>query len=71
MGLPATGKRGGALSEAIEAGLATFLGRADARTLRDDARLDEAIRRVVRQTSLEEIGKKPEVTVVVSRLSAG
>ncbi|MBM3612418.1 MAG: ribonuclease J [Alphaproteobacteria bacterium] len=71
MGLPATGKRGGALSEAIEASLATFLGRADARTLRDDARLDEAIRRVVRQTSLEEIGKKPEVTVVVSRLSAG
>ncbi|MFM1862894.1 MAG: hypothetical protein RLZ26_1416 [Pseudomonadota bacterium] len=71
MGLPASGKRGGDLSEAIEGALAQFLGRADARTLRDDARLDEAIRRVVRQTSLEEIGKKPEVTVVVSRLSAG
>jgi ribonuclease J len=37
---------------------------------RDDDRLDEAIRRIVRQVSMEEIGKKPEVTVVVSRLQA-
>jgi ribonuclease J len=38
--------------------------------LRDDEKLDEAIRRIVRQVSIEEIGKKPEVTVVVSRLQA-
>ena len=30
--------------------------------------LDEALRRIVRQVAMEEIGKKPEVTVVVSRL---
>ena len=39
--------------------------------LKDDAKLDEAVRRVVRQICMEEIGKKPEVTVVVSRLTNG
>jgi ribonuclease J len=39
--------------------------------LRDDDKLDEAVRRVIRQICMEEIGKKPEVTVVVSRLSDG
>lgn len=69
-GLPKTGRSGRAFAEALEADLAEFLDRADARTLRDDDRLDEALRRVVRQVAVEEIGKKPEVTVVLSRLSA-
>ena len=30
---------------------------------------EEGLRRVVRQTAVEEIGKKPEVVVVISRLS--
>ena len=30
---------------------------------------EEAVRRVVRQVAMEEVGKKPEVTVVVSRLT--
>ena len=38
--------------------------------LRDDDKLDEALRRIARQVAMEEIGKKPEVTVVVSRLMA-
>ena len=38
--------------------------------LSDDDKLDEAVRRIVRQVAVEEIGKKPEVTVVVSRLQA-
>ena len=38
--------------------------------LADDDKLEEEIRRVVRQVSVEEIGKKPEVTVVISRLVA-
>ena len=29
-----------------------------------------AIRKVIRQVSMEEIGKKPEVTVIISRLAA-
>ncbi len=68
MGLPQVGKTGAALAETIETDLAEFLARVDDRIVRDDDKLDEAIRRIVRQVSMEEIGKKPEVTVVVSRL---
>lgn len=70
MGLPEIGKTGAALSDTIEAELGEFLSRIEDRVRRDDDRLDEAIRRIVRQVSMEEIGKKPEVTVVVSRLQA-
>ncbi|EEW26490.1 ribonuclease J [Rhodobacter ferrooxidans] len=68
MGLPQTGKRGGSLAEAIEEELGEFLAGAPAKVMRDDEKLDEAIRRIARQVAMEEIGKKPEVTVVVSRL---
>lgn len=71
MGLPKTGKSGAVLSDRLEAELSEFLARAGAKLLRDDDKLDEAIRRVVRQVAMEEIGKKPEVTVVVSRLMEG
>ena len=69
MGLPATGKRGTALAETIEAELNDFLETASPKVLRDDDKLEEAIRRILRQCSVEEIGKKPEVTVIVSRLT--
>ena len=36
----------------------------------DDGKLEEGMRRIVRQSAQDEIGKKPEVTVVISRLSA-
>jgi ribonuclease J len=68
MGLPQVGKTGAALTDTLETELGEFLSRVDDRVMRDDDKLDEAIRRVVRQVSMEEIGKKPEVTVVVSRL---
>lgn len=68
-GLAETGKGGRPLSETIEAELAEFLDRAGAKVLRDDDKLDDGVRRVVRQVAMEEIGKKPEVTVVVSRLA--
>ena len=48
--------------------MAPDLRRAEKRTLRDDERLEKELIRIVRQTSQAEIGKKPEVTVVVSRL---
>ena len=70
MGLPGIGKTGQALSDTIETELNDFLSRIEDRVRRDDDKLDEAIRRIVRQVSMEEIGKKPEVTVVVSRLQA-
>lgn len=69
MGLPETGRSGAAVTEVMEADLDQFLQRADDRTLTDDAKLEEGLRRVARQTAMDELGRKPEVTVVVSRLS--
>ena len=54
----------------MEEDLAQFMGRAGAATLTDDDKLEEGLRRVVRQTAQTEIGKRPEVTVVISRLTA-
>ncbi len=71
MGLSPKGRTGAPLSDALERELTAFLDGAPAKILRDDDKLDEAIRRVVRQVAMEEIGKKPEVTVVVSRLAEG
>ncbi|RBI87033.1 ribonuclease J [Rhodosalinus halophilus] len=67
MGLPETG-RSGALVESLEEDLAQFVGRAGRKVLADDDKLEEGLRRTVRNTAFNEIGKKPEVTVVISRL---
>ena len=69
MGLAETGKSGRPFAEMVEAELSEFLDRAGAKVLRDDEKLDDGVRRVVRQVAMEEIGKKPEVTVVVSRMA--
>ncbi len=71
MGVAETSGRGAPLVDLLEADLNEFLDRADDRTIADDEKLDEGIRRVVRQTAQEAVGKKPEVTVVISRLMAG
>jgi len=68
MGLPETGASRAGLVEVLEEDLNQFLMRADAKTLRDDDKLEEAMRRIVRQSAQIEIGKKPEVTVVISRM---
>jgi ribonuclease J len=54
--------------DVLEEDLSQFMGRAKAKTLSNDEELEKEIRRIVRQTSQNEIGKKPEVTVVISRL---
>ena len=69
MGLPEVGRSRAALVDILEADLGQWVARAGAKTLRDDDKLNEGLRRVARQTAQDEIGKKPEVTVVVSRLS--
>ena len=69
-GQPEVGRGERNLAETLEGDLSGYLETAGAKVLRDDAKLDEALRRIVRQVSMEEIGKKPEVTVVVSRLQA-
>ena len=70
MGLPQTGLGGRVLAETMEAELSEFLEASSGKILSDDDKLDEALKRVVRQVSMEEVGKKPEVRVVISRLSA-
>jgi ribonuclease J len=70
MGLSARGRSGALLAEQIEAELAEFMERAEAKLVASDKKLEEAVRRIVRQVTMEEIGKKPEVTVVISRLMA-
>ena len=69
MGLPEQGRSKASLVEVLEADLGQFLGRANAKTLRDDDKLHDGLKRTVRQSANDEIGKKPEVTIVVSRLS--
>ncbi|GHG79355.1 ribonuclease J [Pseudodonghicola xiamenensis] len=67
-GLAELGSSNAALCDILEEDLGQFLGRAKRATLTDDDKLEEGLRRVARQSAQNEIGKKPEVTVVISRL---
>ena len=70
MGLPETGRSGNGLTDLIEDELAEFLENVSAKVVASDDKLQETMRRIARQVAMEEIGKKPEVTIVVSRLMA-
>ena len=70
MGLPERGRSNQPVAQQVETELAEFLERADAKTVADDKKLEDAVRRIARQVSMEEIGKKPEVTVIISRLAS-
>ena len=67
MGLPETG-RSGNLVEVLEGKLDAWVRRAGKSGLSDDDEVDEQLRRTLRNVAKDEIGKKPEVTVIVSRL---
>ncbi|MGR3342335.1 MAG: ribonuclease J [Paracoccaceae bacterium] len=69
MGLPEAGPSGAPLVEVLEADVTQYLMRAGKKTLKSDDKLDEEIRRIVRKVVQDEVGKKPEVSVVVSRLA--
>ncbi|MBF9036734.1 MBL fold metallo-hydrolase [Rhodobacterales bacterium HKCCE2091] len=69
-GLPEMTDDNADLAELIEDEIAELLPRLDNRTVEDDDKLAEAITRVARQVCQSEIGKRPEVTVMVSRLMA-
>ena len=71
MGLPDQTRNGNALAEAMETELTEFLNGAGRKVLRSDEKTEEAIKRIVRQVAMEEIGKKPEVSIIVSRLQEG
>ncbi len=68
-GLPETGISRTPLVDVLEEDVNQFLMRAGRKTLRDDDKIDEAVRRIVRKTTNDEVGKKAEVNVIVSRLA--
>ena len=68
-GLAERGRTGVNLIELLERELTSYVERAGRKTRADDDALEDGLRRVIRQLCMEEIGKKPEVTVIVSRLS--
>lgn len=69
MGLPETGSSHAALVEVLEEDLSQLLGRAGRKTLADDDKLEDEMRKTIRRTVKDEIGKKPQVTVIISRLT--
>ena len=69
MGLAERGRNNTPLVDVLEEELGAFLDKADTRIFASDEKMDDAIKRIVRQVTMEEIGKKPEVTVVISRLT--
>ena len=69
MGLPEKGRGERVLAETLEQELTEFLDGASAKILSNDDKMEDALRKIVRQVAMEEIGKKPEVIVVVSRLA--
>lgn len=69
MGLAGTGRSRAPLADVLEDYLAQFMVRAGDKVLRDDRKLEEGLRRVARLSAQNEIGKRPEVTVVISRLT--
>ena len=68
-GLPEEGNSRAPLVEVLEEDLSQFMGRAGRKTLADDDKLEDGLRKLTRQSAQNEIGKRPEVTVIISRLS--
>lgn len=69
-GLPQTGSSNAPLTDVLEEDLSQFIGRAKRNTLADDDDLEDELKKIARRTVKEEVDKKPEVIVVISRLSA-
>ena len=67
-GLSEMGHAGAPLVDLLEEDLSQFIGRAGGKTRGDDDKMEQGFKRVVRQTCQAEIGKSPEVTVIVSHL---
>lgn len=59
------------LSEMIEDQLAKMLPSLTHKMVMHDDKLEDEVKRVVRQVCVSEIGRKPEVTTIISRLMAG
>ena len=69
MGLPEMGRNNAPLVDVLEEDLSQYINRADDKTLLDDDELETQLRRIIRNSCQNEIGKKPEVTIIISRLN--
>ncbi|MDO5757274.1 MAG: ribonuclease J [Rhodobacterales bacterium] len=69
MGLAETGTSDAPLLDILEEDLSQAMGRSARKLRANDDKLEEELRRVVRQSASGEVGKKPEVTVIISRMS--
>ena len=56
--------------DVLEEDLSQYIGRASVSIIKDDNKLEKDIKRIARQTALSEIGKKPEISIIISRLSS-
>lgn len=59
----------GSLQELIEEAIENHLATTKRRDLADDAKVEELVSRVVRKVCKDEVGKKPQVTVLINRLA--
>ena len=55
--------------DVLEEDLSQHIGRSSSDIIRDDDKLEKDITRIARQTALTEIGKKPEVSIIINRLN--
>ena len=67
-GLPSVSNSSAPLVDCLEEDLSQLIGRAGSDVMLDNGLLEEVVRRCARQTCKSEVGKKPEVSVIVSRL---
>ena len=58
------------LVDVLEEDLSQYIGRSSVSTIKDENKLEKDIKRIARQTALTEIGKKPEISIIISRLSS-
>ena len=68
-GLPDVGQSECNVIDVLEEDLSQYIGRSKPSVIQDDEKLEKDIKRIARQTALTEIGKKPEVSVIISRLT--
>jgi len=68
VGLPETGVSGVPLTDVLRKSLSRVLDRRDGLALPDDEGLEDALRRETRRSAGNEIGRRPEVTVIIGRL---
>ena len=68
-GLPETGRSGRALAGEVEAQIAQRIGRLSRADAADDDALEAAVKKAAQKVAQDEIGKRPEVTVLITRLA--